>query len=533
MVFVCQAGELEIKALLLASSLRRYLRIEHELIAAVPTPASDWGEVAAETLATLSRLDVRVESIVNPIGPDYGIGNKLACLELIGSERRAAFLDSDILLLREWRDDPSASVGFAAKPADFRTYSSRDEDWRDLYARVGTVLPTMRFPTTISGAFGPPYFNSGVIFVNSRKNFGAAWTHCARRLLSDPAMQEHRHWLDQVSLAITVHELGLDYAALDERFNFPAHVKTLPDELPYLCHYHWPAVIGREPVLADLVRDLSGEHPGIARLMRSHPHWAGLSKPDRTTVVSGWRGAKRRTRRRVKPIVLIAGIPGSGGAELLRMLAEHADSITLDEPVQVNALMHNPYPPWELTSYLRQACQTAGTAPGARILAVKSELGFLCRLNALKRLCPDAHLVACVRDPFCTIATWKASRDDAAIEAAMVAMLNAVWLSRHDADQLRQIASMAEPAEKRAAYWWWLAQRLLDNAQGVKIVRHDALAQFPGKQLASILGEARLSGLTMKRSDQAEQDAAATLDDRDRQAIRAICLQAALELGLP
>ena len=36
-VFVCQQGELELKALLLALSLKRHLRFHAELVAAVPS----------------------------------------------------------------------------------------------------------------------------------------------------------------------------------------------------------------------------------------------------------------------------------------------------------------------------------------------------------------------------------------------------------------------------------------------------------------------------------------------------------------
>ena len=37
-VFVCQQGDLELKARLLAASLRHFLRCDFELVAALPTP---------------------------------------------------------------------------------------------------------------------------------------------------------------------------------------------------------------------------------------------------------------------------------------------------------------------------------------------------------------------------------------------------------------------------------------------------------------------------------------------------------------
>jgi len=275
-VFVCQAGELEIKALLLAASLKRFLRCEYELIAALPTPASIWGELAPETLELLRQLDVRIEPIVNPIDPDYKIGNKLACFDVPTRADRIVFLDSDILCLRDFGEPDCLQVPFAAKPADLRTFAAGAEAWRPLYAAAGVELPRLRLPTTVSGEFGLAYFNSGVIFADAGSGIGKAWVECARTILQVPSMREQRHWLDQVSLAIAVHKLGLAYASLDERFNFPAHLKPVPDALPFFCHYHWPRVIGREPLLLELVRDFAREYPAIAGRMAGNAEWKPL-----------------------------------------------------------------------------------------------------------------------------------------------------------------------------------------------------------------------------------------------------------------
>ena len=65
-VFVCQAGELEIKALLLAASLHRHLHGEFELVAAVPTPADIWGELSAPTRDQLQAFGATIAPIANP-----------------------------------------------------------------------------------------------------------------------------------------------------------------------------------------------------------------------------------------------------------------------------------------------------------------------------------------------------------------------------------------------------------------------------------------------------------------------------------
>jgi hypothetical protein len=70
-VFICQQGELEIKASLLAASLHRYLQCDHELVAAIPRPMN--GGANPQTTLTLfwkrlgygsSRLETRLTKTI-------------------------------------------------------------------------------------------------------------------------------------------------------------------------------------------------------------------------------------------------------------------------------------------------------------------------------------------------------------------------------------------------------------------------------------------------------------------------------------
>jgi hypothetical protein len=542
-VFVCQAGELEIKALLLAASLKRFLRCDYELVAAVPGPATVWGELSATTRELLHALGVRIQAIANPIDSDYKIGNKLACLSIATSAEKIVFLDSDILCLREFYDAPQFAVAVAAKPADLRTFSAVAEDWRPLYAAAQVAVPTLRMPTTVSSEFGPAYFNSGVIFADAGAGLGAAWIDCARSIDAEPAMRPHRHWLDQVSLAIAVHRLGLDYASLDDTYNFPAHLKRLRSPLPVFCHYHWPRVVRNEPPLSVLVGELTREFPAIAHLMAAHADWALLAESR-----SG--NTQRRTlSRRIanSPDLIITGIPGGGADVLCDVLTGFDQCVVLRDPVEVAAQLAQPRAPWEIGTFLRDTrgdlmAAQPYAAPGVDsaphtprvlnddfVLALKSELPVLCRLDAVRRVLPEACFVACIDDPFATIAAWK--EGDAALRDADVASLASASLTQSDCKRLQDIATSSDPAERRAMLWWWLAQRLLEQARGVVILnRHDLMADRKGSLRAVLqgldAGEMRvLAAEPRARSLQA-------LDDRDRQAIRAICSQAAAELGL-
>jgi len=523
-VFVCQAGELEIKALLLAASLKRFLRCDYELIAALPTPASTWGDLASETRELLQQLGVRIEPIVNPIDPDYKIGNKLACFDVPTRADRIVFLDSDILCLRDLGAPDCLDVPFAAKPADLRTFAAGAETWEPLYAAAGVDLPRLRLPTTVSGEFGLAYFNSGVIFADADRELGKAWIECARTLLQEPSMREQRHWLDQVSLAVAVHKLGLAYSGLDERFNFPAHLKPVPDELPFFCHYHWPRIVAREPLLRDLVRDLAREHPAIAGRMAGNAEWNGLlhaSPPSSAPRRSVEHAASAATT------VLIAGIPGSGADELLQLLRASERCTIHDQPAELAPALAASAPPWELAAYVRDVQRDH---PATDIVVIGSKLPFLCRLDALKRVLPDARLVVCVRNPFDTIAQWK-TMPPGELDAAIGWAAGSVdqWAAAHEVAALRRIADLRDAAEKRAAWWWWLAQRALAHAHGVAAVRYGDLIADPGTVLGAIVPGTPVGG-SYEGATLSGQPS--TLDEHDLQAIRAICLQAAAELGV-
>ena len=81
-VFVCQKGELELKALLLAWSLRKTHGASINLIAACPE-YKDWSDLSALTLSALKELSVDIKKFTPTFGSDYPIGNKISALGLL------------------------------------------------------------------------------------------------------------------------------------------------------------------------------------------------------------------------------------------------------------------------------------------------------------------------------------------------------------------------------------------------------------------------------------------------------------------
>src|SRR5580658_2781060 len=95
LIFVCHAGPLEAKAAMLAASLRRFARLNCELIAAIP----DSNPPSAQTRELFARLAIRTVSVSNGIDPDYPVANKIGCLSVRTDAVKIIFLDSDMILM--------------------------------------------------------------------------------------------------------------------------------------------------------------------------------------------------------------------------------------------------------------------------------------------------------------------------------------------------------------------------------------------------------------------------------------------------
>lgn len=380
-VFVCHGGELQIKALLLAASLREQFGDAPELIAAVPHPMDVWGSPSPAALAMLRRLRVDVQAVENPIGPAYPIGNKLACFGVATRAASVVVLDSDILCLRSLDSDPAAATGFAAKPADKRTFPGDAEVWQPLYAAAGVDMPQTRVTTTLGGESGPPYFNSGVVFTTQPARLGAAWIECARTLNPVLEARGQRHWLDQVALPIAVRRCGMAFACLDDDFNFPAHLKSMPDRLPAFCHYHWPEVVAGEPRLRERVRRLAVHHPELHDAIAEDPQWAPLLRE------SSWR---RGHARDIDPADLSTMLVASPQLRLLNeLVASSREAFGFFPAHSPRALEY----PWVLA-------ELQDMAHGSRILDVGAGVNVLPLALARRGAAVttiDAHPL--VRDP--------------------------------------------------------------------------------------------------------------------------------------
>ena len=82
-VFICQSGELEIKASLLAASIRRFCDPDSNIHIIEPSPPEVYGKVSKEVKTFLANIGAKWYSFKNPISNEYKIGNKLNAFKSI------------------------------------------------------------------------------------------------------------------------------------------------------------------------------------------------------------------------------------------------------------------------------------------------------------------------------------------------------------------------------------------------------------------------------------------------------------------
>lgn len=492
-VFVVQRGELELKALLLAWSLRETHGSKLKLYAACPR-FSDWGQISEQTVAGFERMNVAVLPFDPAFAPHYPIGNKIGLLGLLPAGEPALFLDSDMLSLARW--DPLALLGeceAAAKPADMGTWGD-EARWAQVYAEVGVELPNRRVRLTVSGDLSLPYFNAGVVAARNPEKLGTAWIKTARVLHDcDLPLGERFPWLDQIALPLAMSQQP-SWRALDERWNYPAHLRQLGSEVINLCHYHHPGVILREGRLRNLFRKACSSVPRIGELAAEHAGWNALLQFDGAPLL------KSKHRRDF----LITGVPRSGTSLMASVLDQQAGWLVLNEPSELFdfieqrpdasgiGLMHK-----LVRERLYRGEPIANKVQNGRVvsdtklidervlyhprlssndfwLGSKNTLVYLASLSRIRDL--GWPVVASVRHPLDSLASWRNTFDhlrDARVETFPVANPSFdAWSSAQRAAMV-EIASQEDAAVRRVLLWRLLARTLLDNSDWLTLWRYE------------------------------------------------------------
>ncbi len=562
-VFVCQAGEWELKAALLAASLRRRHGYEAELIAAIPQPREIWGTMAQDTAALLDRLHVRRVPITNPIDPAFSHANKIACLGVETEANVLVFLDSDILCLARCDFGLEPGVPIAIKAGDRPAFpSDGDAAWARVYAAVSRPPPRQRIALSCDASPSQPFYNSGVIALDPAfaSKLRPVWTEASRRIRTDPRAPDRRLWSDQLGLAVALDILETVPAPLEIRHNHPTHLMPLEDTSNVVfAHYHSPQIIAQEPALRALTASLMEEHPALGDLMQRHAAWTELATPNPRRHTAGCLPQQDRT-------LLITGISRSGTSYLCSLIDAHSNAVGLNETPELVTALKDPATPWLLPTYLRRVRSdildgkpvrnkvkhgrvTSDTAEEDRlgtyrpsvethefVVAAKNTFAFLSSLARVRQVMPRARFVICVRNPVDTIASWKASFEHLKIADLTIRPVGGPddpHLSSRWRKALGEVEITQNLAVRRARLWRYLAERVLDEREHAHdLVRYEELVADPQGTLARLLEGLPAGTLGDRWPAPRPRDRRSVLDDEDMEAITMICAPAAAALGV-
>lgn len=569
--FVCEPGRLEAQAVLLAASLRQ-AHPDLALVAAVPRALPTLTERA------LDGLGVTLVPIVNPVSDDYPIGNKVGALGAGDTAGLRVFLDSDMLCLRALDFSVLRNYPLSAKPADMATFGS-DALWQGLYARFGLDAPRHRVVASISRHLMYPYFNAGMVATTQAEALAATWTQTCRAVDAMQDVNPRRPWLDQIALPLAAAQLGLTTCSLGNDWNYPAHIKPLSGH-PGLVHYHQPAVVAREWTLATRTAQLLQCYPALRAVLAADADWAGVMRaidrhagtPSRRSLSRHWWPATlRRSPPPTAPVhrdLIITGIPRSGTSYVCKALDGFDNVAVVNEPaILFEGLCYGPQP-WMvpvLHADLRARIDNGEAVPNKLdahggltedtavdeslanyrpnlrddqwVLATKNTLAYMARLDGILRVMPQARVIACVRHPLDTLASWKGTFAHLSAgdpSALPVGGLADPFLPAHLRDGLQAIAALGDPAVRRAAWWCLLAEEILRWRDRIEIVRYEDLVVDPRRRLRRALGP--LAETAGKAAPGLQASAVRTtrrqaLDEDDWRAVASLCAGVAEAFG--
>jgi len=264
------------------------------------------------------------------------------------------------------------------------------------------------------------------------------------------------------------------------------------------------------------------------------------------------------------PELIVTGISRSGTSYLCNLLHRFDNCVAINEPAEIISLLGAEEVPVGVPAFYQELRHNilAGTpienklldgevventaryqerheyAPSVAgddfVLAVKNTREFLFRLEAVRQVMPMARVVACVRNPFDTIASWKASfahlRD--ADVSPFVGHPTQMWLSEHQRAALLRISATHHLPERRALWWYFQAQCVLEHAEELLIVDYDELVTRPLTVLRRVLSGYRPGRPRGPITPSVARPKRKLLDDGDLRAIRTICSGAASDLQL-
>jgi hypothetical protein len=271
------------------------------------------------------------------------------------------------------------------------------------------------------------------------------------------------------------------------------------------------------------------------------------------------------SRPRPEPNVVVTGIPRSGVNYLCGVLNQFDNAVAIADHPRVAHILRDAGPPWGIATLYRKLRADvadrraitghlpgrdrrwsirAGAASYAEpppvrddgfVLALANHAEFLARLRDLKRVLPGARVLACVRNPLDAIASWMGSLavlHNADVLSVTIGHPEDPNLTEGDRARLREIAGIRAIEERRARWWLFFAERVLEEIEGEDLVVYEDLVTRPQDYVAGALRGLSAGDLRQPVAPSEARSHRERLTPRDYEAILDICSPAAEALGV-
>ncbi|MDZ7359715.1 MAG: hypothetical protein ONB46_03160 [candidate division KSB1 bacterium] len=570
-VFVCQAGDLEVQAALLAASVRKQCGGQAHLHVIEPIPAAEYGTISPVTRRFLDGLGAKWYQFRNPISDEYKVFNKLNAFNIQPLGDRILFLDSDIIVRRPLDGlQPYLSRPFAAKCGFQQAFSADPEDWKPIYRLFDMPVPAMRWPASDSHEWGPPYFSAAVILVDPALDFSKCLIDtCLTIHRNAEALRLKKLGTAQIGLSVAPFRLNIPCALLDSRFNFALTGRRLKNfnhacgnMVGHIFHYGNASRLLKTPFLlyeayqlykSFKLDDIFALLPSWRKLLLAlaeleqnpaqvdwlKPHSSFFELPAKAKSFST--GANRTASvpapdRPAQREVFITEIPHSGGSLFSALLAKLPNVVVAPEPPRAGEAQS--FDEWAtvVKNWREQIANDRAPTANA-VFATQHGAGCLANLEALLKVFPQALVFIAVRNPLAAIADWMNSpalQTAGLIEHDRLAGIHAPALAEDQRQQLAEVQKLEDVAMQRAGLWNYFAGLANTHDERIHIVRHEDMLENPGAVLAFV-GETLFPGQNLEVAKVAppfpEPEQTRTLAKWEVECIRAACSYSAGAFG--
>lgn len=309
-------------------------------------------------------------------------------------------------------------------------------------------------------------------------------------------------------------------------------------------------------------------HPYLDPMMSSQDGSRGLTQGNDQPGGSGQGAVTPSGQLRTSmsaPHLIITGISRSGTSFLCNLLHRHSNCVVINEPTEIFSALKGGDLPWGIPLFYQQLRDDIAAGKpitnklldgritedtfvsGVRaeylpqvdnadfVLGTKNTMTYLARLTALRRVMPEARVIACVRNPFETIASWKGSFPhlaNADLLSLPVGHPADPWLTAREKTEVERIVATNDLAQRRARWWRHAAERILEQGRGITLVRYPELVENPARAVAAVLEGWHAGTLREPLLPSTRRPPRGQLDAADECAIGAICSEAARALGV-